>query len=193
MWGYLQDAGDEADGLTVRKFQDRGGLLESTDHAGKIVFTVKRHRAICGDQYIPGVPMAAYETFWPRYVYDPFAKTLEIDGEVRPSVSRVDVVELVERQSTGEFLIFSVEQEDEGYVCSESTCSESRVVSSPDEAARFALDVLSGLDFSVDEEQIADSFESDDEADDAIKRYRGAWREKMIQLAHEAWDYKDSF
>ena len=74
---FLRTCAGEHLGLTAEKFNDRGRIIDDSRFPDKMVFDVERHRAIAGGSYTPGLPMASYETYRAKYVFDPARKVID--------------------------------------------------------------------------------------------------------------------
>lgn len=84
----LEEGGGEALGLTLKKFIERGRIIDPAVPRGIVRFEVERHRAIGGAHYTPGLPMSAFETYRARYEFDPKTNSL---SEIPEEEERVNL------------------------------------------------------------------------------------------------------
>lgn len=79
---FLKSGGGIELGITRKKYLERGELRPSEDVPGKFILSVERHRAILGDTYQEGLPMASFETYTQELIFDPAVPSLTRMNEI---------------------------------------------------------------------------------------------------------------
>lgn len=55
-------------------------VVDTGDESGPLVFDVEKRQKTLGARYRDGYPLAAFETYWERYRYNPEDRTLRFEG-----------------------------------------------------------------------------------------------------------------
>jgi hypothetical protein len=138
---YLRDYGHPD--LTPKKVRNRATVVEESERSGRVIFDIERHRSVLGAKYTKGTGMAAFETYWERYVFDRDQKSLTKKGEnmsedQAPSL-KIDSYDLLAEQRLSRAISFSLKGRDEGgYEAENTVMGSSRVVHSEEELLEFA-------------------------------------------------------
>ncbi len=175
-------------GLTPEKVRERGCLIEDDDRPDKIVVEVERHTGILGSVYRAGLPMGAFVTYWPRYVFDPDTEEFVEEEIEREPRAHVNEWRFVEQQM--EMVEFHLEEKEEGtYRCREEIGNLTTTVDDLEEAKDFAEQVVRNWDTSFWEDELSEYME-DEEAEDTAARLREKSRESAQGKMERAWKYQ---
>jgi len=169
--------------LTAKKIRERAVLIDDPERPGSLVFEVERHRSILGGGYVPGLPMAAYVTYWPRFAFEPQTDTLECIGEFRESETHIDCYALAETWMMD--ISFDFEPAENGkHRCRELCCCETRLVSDQSEVEEFAAEIVRGTGLTWIEDVIDAEYSSK-----CVAELRSALVEAMQEKAVIEWDW----
>ncbi len=186
---YLEEIGGEdiSTGLTPKKIWDRAILIDDPELPDCIVFEVERHHPILGTSYSPGSPMAAFETCWPIYSFNPKTKTIEEIGENRPS--EVDINHSGVAESWVEEVSFNFSPAENGqHRCWDDFTKMESLVRNIKEIETFAISVLNnGLCLDHYKEELAYHFEPK-ELEEHNEQILNDCKEIIVNRAKEAWE-----
>jgi hypothetical protein len=134
---YFEQNGWPSD-LNLNKVWERSEVIDGPN--SNPIVEIERHRSCLGAQYLKGLPMSAYHTYWMRYEVSLKSTHVhelpEKDGPIN-----VNPFALVEELFDYEHFHLSLDEEyEEGFfTISESVSGQSRLVSTPDEVKEFLL------------------------------------------------------
>lgn len=176
----------KVEGLDSLKAFNRATLVTDDDGSGLSLFDVERHRGVLGAQYVKGVPLSAFETYWMRFAFDPATGHRKELEQVRPSEYSVDAAALADEWSFESERSFSFEPVDEGYweareltSGAEGTVRDEGDVRAFGRASARPTDVRDYFEMVLGED-VADGLAS--EADALARHLRDAAEEEAVQV-----------
>jgi hypothetical protein len=185
----FEDTGWPLD-LNYAKLIQRSNLSEDVDENGWSIIEIERHRSILGAEYLKGLPMDAYQTYYMQYAIN--GKTGDVkelpekNGSIHVNVSRLASHHI---HSDFEVRIEAIDEdaEESTYFLITDSDSKQKQIAKYHEAEDFLLS-FSKANVDYFTEQLS-YFELDDvKKQKYISDYEACIRSKLLTLAEEVWE-----
>lgn len=130
--------------------------------------------------------MAAFETHWRRFSFDPNTKTFQESDNARKSEITIDHDQLAEVSLRDTSFGFSP-IDGGGYLCSESCSSASREVRDLEEAKRFAASLVESWNLDHWEDEIGHALDSEALIEHQRQHIEVA-KQRIMEMVESAWE-----
>lgn len=173
------------------KLWDRATLSDEHYKLGWVVVEIERHASFCGAQYIRGLPMSAFLTYWMRYaVNSENEEVVELpqrDGEVT-----IDIEAYVDDELSGEVYDFEIEIiEENKYKLFERVFEFEQIISSFDDAKECIPEYCSGFVHYFSDRLSDLSCYSEEEINKLVAEYKICIEGMIYKKIKRSWEHKD--
>lgn len=177
--------------VNLKKLQSRSSVHSQDPDPNIKIVKIERHRAILGDQYINGLPMSAYQTYWMVYSIDLSMDDVEYLGEQQGKYE-IDIRGLIGKELDYENLNPEIELlNNNQYRAYENVFGEEKDVKSSDDIYEFLLDITSGYVDNFRMRVDMDNAISKIEKDKFISEYQSELQRQLILKAKDLWDDRE--
>ena len=177
--------------VDVKKLLSRYSISSiDSDHNIKKL-EIERHRPILGDQYCPGLPMDAYQTYSMVYLINLSTGKVEVLGE-EEGVYKVDIAGFVAKELAYERFYLGIEPLDNGeYRVSECVSGNKIDVVSIDDTYKLSSDIMPGyIDYFALQLDMLE-FISQIEKDKFLSEYKVELQRQMINKLNDLWENRE--